>query len=427
MLKVWTNICRFLLAVTFTLSGFLKANDPVGMFYKLQEYLEVFGLSRTLPFGYVQIAGIVLGVIEFTLGIYLFFGINRWRSAVFALLFMSFMTPFTLWLAVADPISDCGCFADAIKLTNWETFAKNVVLLLAAISIVRWKSLIIKLVSARFDWLISLYSIFFISIYSLFSYRGIPVFDFTPYRIGASIREGMEIPEGEKLPVLETVFTYARDGVEKEFTIDNFPKDTLWTFVKSKTVIKERGYEPPIQDFSITLQTDGTDVTEEVLADSSYTFLLVAPYLNYADDSNIDLINEVYDYCMDYGYRFLCVTNSSDKDIANWEENTGAEYPFGIMDDSPLRTMVRSNPGLVLLRSGRVYAKWSCRSLPDEYELCAPLEELPIGRASRKTVRRKIVETVCWFFCPLTLFTLCDVAWHYIRKRRIMRKMRNRN
>ena len=422
MVKVWANICRFLLAVVFIFSGFLKANDPLGMFYKLQEYLEAFGVSRALPFAYIFITGVVLGVIEFTLGIYLFFGIQRRRAAVFTLLLLSFLTPLTLWLAVANPISDCGCFAEAVKLTNWETFLKNVVLLVAAISVVRWKSHISKLVSVRFDWLISLYSIFFISIYSLFSYRGLPVFDFTPYRIGASIKEGMEIPEGEKLPVLETIFTYTRDGVEQEFTIDNFPKDTLWTFVKSKTVIKERGYEPPIQDFSITLQTDGTDITKELLEDDGYTFLLVAPYLAYADDSRIDLINEVYDYSVEHGYRFLCVTNSNDDDIARWQEDTGAEYPFGIMDDTPLRTMVRSNPGLVLIKGGRVYAKWSDKTLPDEYTLNAPLEELPMGRASRKTVRRKIVETVCWFICPLAAFTLCDVVWFRVRKRKIKRE-----
>ena len=420
--KIFANVCRFLLAIVFISSGFIKANDPTGTFYKLQEYFEAFGIGDKLPFYYPFVMAIVLGVIEFALGIHLFFGINRKRASQIALLFMAFMTPLTLWLAIANPISDCGCFGEAITLTNWETFFKNLVFLVAAIFIVKWNKQLVKLVSVRFDWLVALYGVVFIILFSIYTVRLLPIFDFTPYRIGGSIKDAMEIPEGKTPPVYETLFTYEKDGQEKEFTIEDLPTDGSWTFVKSKTVIKEEGYIPPIQDFSITLQSDGTDVTYDVLDDDGYTFLLVAPYLAHADDSNIDLVNEIYDYSVANGYGFLCVTCSSDNDIENWQEYTGAEYPFAIMDETPLKTMVRSNPGLILLRNGKVYGKWSCNNLPDEYELNAPLEELPMGRASRKTVRRKIVETVCWFVCPLALFTICDAVWYTYRRRRIMNK-----
>ena len=148
------------------------------------------------------------------------------------------------------------------------------------------------------DWLVALYGVVFIIIYTLYCIRELPVFDFRPYHIGADIRKGMEIPEGEKPTTYETTFIYAKDGVEKEFTIDNFPSDTTWTFIDSKTRIKEKGYEPPIHDFSIMSQEDGTDLTDMILDDESYTFLLVAPHLRNADDSDIDLINEVYDYSL---------------------------------------------------------------------------------------------------------------------------------
>ena len=152
----------------------------------------------------------------------------------------------------------------------------------------------------------------------------------------------MEIPEGEKPSVLETVFIYAKEGKEQVFTIDNLPGDTTWTFVDSKTIVKEKGYEPPIQDFHIVSQEDGLELTDTILGDDNYTFLLVAPWLERADDSSMDLINEVYDYSVEHGYRFLCLTASGDEAIAAWQENTGAEYPFALADEITLKTMIRS-------------------------------------------------------------------------------------
>lgn len=348
---VWVSICRFLLAGVFIFSGFIKANDPYGTAYKIQDYLEAWGFQHLIPDAFPYLGAMAMGVFEFALGFYMLFGIHRRITPTLMLAVMSFMTPLTLWLAIANPISDCGCFGDAVKLTNWETFWKNIVLLIAAISVFKWrKTGIVKLVSEKVDWLVALYGVVFIIIYTLYCIRELPVFDFRPYHIGADIRKGMEIPEGEKPTTYETTFIYAKDGVEKEFTIDNFPSDTTWTFIDSKTRIKEKGYEPPIHDFSIMSQEDGTDLTDMILDDESYTFLLVAPHLRNADDSDIDLINEVYDYSLEHGYRLLCLTASSDEDIAMWQDNTGAEYPFALTDEITLKTIIRSNPGLVLLK-----------------------------------------------------------------------------
>ncbi len=272
---IWTNACRFLLAVVFTFSGFIKANDPLGTVYKVQDYLEAWGLlslkSGALPY----VLALAVGVFEFALGIYLLFGIRRRLAPFLTLLVMCFMTPLTLWLAISNPISDCGCFGDAVVLTNWETFAKNVVLLIAAVSVFRGSRHLFKLVTDKVDWLVALYSFVFIIFFSTFTFRHLPVFDFRPYHIGSDIREKMEIPEGEKPSVLETVFIYAKEGKEQVFTIDNLPGDTTWTFVDSKTIVKEKGYEPPIQDFHIVSQEDGLELTDTILGDDNYTFLLV--------------------------------------------------------------------------------------------------------------------------------------------------------
>lgn len=411
-LVVGVNVCRFLLAAVFIFSGFVKANDPFGTAYKIQDYLEAWGLLQVVPQFVPYVGSMAMGAFEFTLGVYLLFGIHRKATSTLLLLVMAFMTPLTLWLAIDNPIADCGCFGDAIILTNWETFGKNIVLLLAAITVFRYrKTYIRKLVTEKVDWLIALYTVVFIIVFSIYCVRELPVFDFRPYHIGMNIRQGMEIPEGVKLTTYETTFIYAKDGKEQEFTIDNFPSDSTWTFVEAQTRVKEKGFEPPTHDFHLTSQEDGTDLTEEILNDDNYTFLLISPNLRHADESGMDLFNEVYDYCSEYGYSFLCVTASSDEDIAMWQDNTGAEYPFAIMDEITLKTIIRSNPGLLLLKDGTILNKWSVNNIPDEYQLNAPLDQLPIGRLEPPNTWHKIILVFGWFFGPLIFLTLCDLGW----------------
>ena len=416
---IWTNACRFLLAVVFIFSGFVKAVDPLGTQYKIQDYLEAFGWVALVPAFLPFLASVLQAMVEFCLGIYLLFGIRRRMTTLFVVVIMGVMTPLTLWLALSNPISDCGCFGDAVTLTNWETFGKNVLLLIAAVSVFKWGNRITTLVTKRFDWLVAMYAFLYIWGMTLYCYRELPVFDFRPYHIGTDIRKGMEIPEGAKPTVYETRFILQKNGVEKEFTLDNYP-DSTWTFVDSRTIVKEQGYEPPIHDFSIIRQEDGEDVTDEILTDDKYTFLLVAHRLSQADDSSIDLINELYDYSVEHGYQFYCLTSSPDSDIEDWQERTGAEYPFCLMDDITLKTMIRSNPGLMLLKNGVVINKWSVNSLPDEYMLTDRLEKLPLAQVHEKTFSHKLVLVLAWFVFPLLFFSMVDAIWeHFHRKKKL--------
>ena len=292
ILKVWTNVCRFLLAFAFIFSGFVKAVDPLGSQYKIQDYLEAFGMTSWLPSFFPILAAILLSALEFSVGVCMFFGIRKTVTTTLALLIMVFMTPLTLYLALENPVSDCGCFGDAWVLTNWETFGKNIVLLIAAISTFRWKKLILRFITAKTEWLVSLYTILFVFSLSFYCLAHLPILDFRPYKIGKSIPEGMAMPEGAKPSVYETTFVLEKDGVRKEFTLENYP-DSTWTFVDTRTVLKEKGYEPPIHDFSLVEQATDEDITDDVLTDMNYTFLLVAHRIENADDSNIDLINEI--------------------------------------------------------------------------------------------------------------------------------------
>ena len=416
VIGICTTVCRFILAVVFVFSGFVKAIDPLGTQYKIQDYLTAFGWSDVFPDYFAFCASMLLGVLEFCLGVYMFFGIRRIIAPRAVVLVMSVMTPLTFWIALDNPVSDCGCFGDAIVLSNWATFWKNVVLLAMSIVVLKWRKHISPLVTTRFDWVIALYGFLYVFSMAIYCYRELPVFDFRPYHIGANIRRGMEIPEGEKPSKVETHFILQKDGVEKEFTIDNYP-DSTWTFVDSKLVVVEKGYEPTIHDFEIRRWEDMEDITEQVLSDENYTFLLVAHQLSLADDSAIDLINELYDYSLMHGYAFYCLTASGEEDILRWQENTGAEYPFCIMDDITLKTMIRSNPGLMLLKEGTVIRKWSKNSFPDEYQLNGPLDELPLGVIDYRSFAIRAVQVVAWFVFPLLFCCMADLMWERYRKR----------
>ncbi|MCD8317364.1 MAG: triose-phosphate isomerase [Paraprevotella sp.] len=406
------NVSRLLLAVTFIFSGLVKIVDPRGTQYKFEDYFQAFGWTHWIPDFLPLWSAVILSVFEFCIGIYMFFGIRRHTTCWLYLLFLCVMTPLTLYLALADPISDCGCFGDAVTLTNWETFGKNVFLLVMTVIVLRYRRLMTRFISERNQWMISFYSIIFGFVLAGFCIYYLPVFDFRPYHIGADIPQEMQIPKGAEEPEFVTTFVFEKDGVEKEFTVDDYPKDTAsWHFVNSKTVQVKKGYVPPIHDFSITTWPDGNDITEQVLADRGYTFLLVAPYLEYAEDSNIDRINELYDYCQEHGYAFYCLTSSSDEAIARWQDLTGADYPFGLTDGVTLKTMVRSNPGLILLKGGIVYNKWSCNELPKEEQLNAPLANSDLGRLQVASRTMTTSRVILWFLVPLFLLASADRIW----------------
>lgn len=421
--KVWANACRFLLAALFIFSGFVKAVDPLGFQYKIQDYLEAFGLSSWFPATLPLLIGIVLSAVEFFVGIFLFFGVRKTTASTLALLLMILMTPLTLYLALFNPVSDCGCFGDAWVLTNWQTFWKNLVLLVAAISVFRWRSLLVRFVSLKMEWLVSLYTVLFVFTLSFYCLAKLPILDFRPYKIGKSILEGMTIPDEAKPSVYESIFILEKNGEKKEFTLENYP-DSTWTFIDTRTVLKEKGHEPPIHDFSMTELKTGEDITEKVLTDMGYTFLLVAHRIENADDSNIDLINEIYDYSVEHGYGFYCLTSSPEEQIEQWRDKTGAEYPFCQMDDITLKTMIRSNPGLMLIKNGKILNKWSDEDLPDEYILTDKLENLELGKQKPESDAHTIGYVFLWFAIPLLLVLGVDIL--VVKRLDKKRKKKNR-
>ena len=377
MKKLAVNIARLILAVAFILSGFVKAVDPLGTQYKIQDYLVAMGLGRLIPDFMTLSASVLLSTIEFILGICLLFAIRRRMVSKIVLVLMAAMTLLTLWLALTDPISDCGCFGDALVLTNWQTFWKNIVLLTAAVIVWRYPLLMPRLIGEANQWIVMNYSgVFILLVIAGRSLYTLPQFDFRPYHVGTNLRQGWQrMMEGE---------------------------------------------DSPYAEFFMELTDEGEDITEDVLNREGYTFLLVSPHLEQADDSQLDALNQIYEYSLDNGYPFYCLTASTEKGINHWRNITGAEYPFCNTDDITLKTIIRSNPGLLLLKNGVIIRKWSHNNLPDEQDLTGELETSELGQLPSDTVATKILWILTWFVLPLVLLTLADRLWAWsgwLRKR----------
>lgn len=419
-LTVLVNACRFLLGATFVFSGFVKAIDPIGTQYKLQDYISAVGMGGIVPDIVTLLASVALSALEFSLGVFVLFAIRRHLVSKILVAFMAVMTLITVWIALFNPVKDCGCFGEALRLTNVQTLLKNIVLLAASV-VVAWRPLrMYRFLSRSTQWIAINYTILFVLLLSAHCLYHLPLIDFRPYHIGMNIKKGMEIPAGAPQPEFETTFILQKNGVKKEFTLDNYP-DSSWQFVDSKTVQTKEGYVPPIHDFSIQ-KADGDDITDSVLTAKGYIFLLVSQHLEQADDSNFGDIDLLYEYCQERKIPFYCLTASTKKDIDHWADVTGAEYPFCFTDETTLKTIIRSNPGLLLLKDGTIIRKWSHNDLPSSSSLNAPLSKLSIGAMPSTSLGETIMKVVLLFIIPLIILVFADRTWAWTRYLRRKRK-----
>lgn len=414
--RIGINAARVLLGLALVVSGFVKTVDPIGTQYKLQEYGHALGVTQWLPDGLTLSAAVVLSGGEFVLGVLLLLAIRRRVVSRLTLLFMLFMTAVTVWVALGAPVKDCGCFGDWLPLSPMETLGKNVVLLMAA-ALVAWKPLtMVRFVSRTNQWIAINYTLLFALLTALHCLYHLPLFDFRPYRVGVNIQKGMEIPPGAKQPEFRTTFILKKGGVEREFTLENYP-DSTWTFVDSRTVQVSPGYVPPIHDFSIQTN-EGDDITEQVLSHRGYTFLLIAPHLEQANDSYFGTIDQIYEYAQAHHIPFYCLTASVEEGQRHWQDITGAEYPICLTDETTLKTIIRSNPGLVLLKQGTIVRKWGHNDLPILTDTTPPLEQIAEGQPPKHGDAWTLAQVLLWFVLPLSLLTLADRTWHWSRRLR---------
>lgn len=349
---------RFLFGLVFVFSGFVKAVDPLGMTYKLQDYFTALGGMFYSLSDNALILAIALSAIELFIGFNLVFAIQIRRTAFFGLLFMLVMTPLTLWIALKNPVSDCGCFGDALKISNWETFSKNVVLLALIISVLFTTRPHQKFFILWVEWIAMVIFIGTGIGISAYAYNHLPQIDFLPYKKGVNIAEAMKIPENAPTDKYETTFIYEKNGTQKEFSLENYPKDdSTWVFVDQKTTLVEEGYKPPIHDFTIYNQ-QFEDIVPEIIAYEGYTYLVVMYELNKASDEGAKRVQKLFEKYENTNVRFYVLTASADEDIEAFVQKTNVTFPFYKSDPITLKTIIRANPGLVLIKNGTITGKW---------------------------------------------------------------------
>lgn len=369
-MRLVKNLCRIIVGIVFIYSGFVKGIDPLGSDYKFTDYFNAFGMgwmnATTLFFSFA------LSLVEFLIGIALLFNLWVSRMAWGSLLFMFFFTPLTLVSALTNPVSDCGCFGDATLLTNWQTFWKNIILLLLAIMIFMYRKEYkssLPLVG-QFSFL-ALAGAGMLCL-SVYCYRHLPVLDFRPYAVGKNITEGMRLPEGAEPDQYEVTLKYKnkQTGEVQSFTEENYPwQDTLnWEYESSSERLVKKGYITPIHDLVIEHPTLG-NITEEILEDDNHTILAVAYNLTQSDVQYQPAINRLAEYAQEKGIRFYGLTSSSERDIETYKKRYHVPYEFCTADEIQLKTMIRSNPGVIILREGTILDKWAGKDVPDVKEL----------------------------------------------------------
>ena len=359
-------IARIIFGLVFLFSGFVKAVDPLGTAYKISDYLEAFSLT-SLDFLALP-AALMLIAAEFTIGFNILFNVHLKATTWVASLFMLVMTPVTLYLAISNPISDCGCFGDAIVMTNWQTFYKNVVLCIILAIIALLQNQARPWLSNWGAWIVTLLPILISFGISIYCYNLLPVLDFRPYKKGNNIIEGMQIPEDAPLDKYETTFFYEKDGIEQAFTLDSYPaEDSTWTFVRQESKLIEQGYVPPIHDFSIV--TEDGDITDLILEDAGYTLLVISHKVEKAATKNIKCVKSTIANAKKAGANVIWLTSSYSDEIEEFKTQYGIEDTFGATDDITLKTIVRSNPGLVLIKDATVIEKWHHNALPSKDKL----------------------------------------------------------
>lgn len=369
-MRLVKNLCRIIVGIVFIYSGFVKGIDPLGSDYKFTDYFNAFGMgwmnATTLFFSFA------LSLAEFLIGTALLFNLWVSRMAWGSLLFMAFFTPLTLVLALTNPVSDCGCFGDAMILTNWQTFWKNIILFLLAIMIFVYRKEYKSSLSlmGQFSFL-TLAGAGMLCL-SIYCYRHLPVLDFRPYAVGKNITEGMRLPEGAKPDQYEVTLKYKnkQTGEIRSFTEENYPwQDTLnWEYESSSERLVKKGYITPIHDLVIEHPTLG-NITEEILEDDNHTILAVAYNLNQSDTQYQPAINRLAEYAREKGIRFYGLTSSTERDIEAYKKRNHVPYKFCTADEIQLKTMIRSNPGVIILREGTILDKWAGKDVPDVKEL----------------------------------------------------------
>ena len=353
-MKILVGFSRVFVGVLFIISGFIKLNDPVGFSFKLEEYFSPAVLD--LPFfdPYALAISIVVVIVEVLLGVLLLIGFKP-KFTVWSLLAMIiFFTFLTFYSAYYNKVTDCGCFGDAIKLTPWESFTKDIILLILILILLLGINHIKPLFSKKLNWIVVGVATIISILFCNHVLNHLPVIDFRPYKLGANITEGMTIPEDAPKPIQEFAWKFSVDGEEKVYVTDGGYPDVAGEFIGVETKVIQEGYEPPIHDF--TIEKDGGDFTEVMLSESKLVMVIAYDLAK----SNLDAFKEVKFYtdeALEKGYKVIGMSASGEDESRAVRKEYALNFDFYFTDMTTLKTIVRSNPSILVLEAGTIQQK----------------------------------------------------------------------
>ncbi len=374
--KSITQISRFLVGLLFIFSGLIKANDPLGFGYKLQEYFEVFNFG--FLFDYATATAILICTLEIVLGALLLVGFWGRKVSWGLLLLIIFFAFLTFCSAFFKVVTSCGCFGDAIPLTPWQSFSKDLILLALIIVIfINRNTLRPVITSKKMQNVITLLVILFSLGFGLYTYNYLPVIDFLPYKIGNNIPQLMTIPPGAEQDVYEITYHLKnkKTGETKQMTDKEYLKTEIWkdenweiTGDPENKLIK-KGYDVKIKDLKIS-DSQGTEYTKEIIENPYYSLVIVAYNLDKTNTRAMGDLNAIaINAAENFNIRTVLLTSNSaeDADAFSKENNLATEVFYA--DGIPLKSMVRANPGVLLLKNGTIINKWHYHNVPSYAEL----------------------------------------------------------
>ena len=368
---VW--VCRILVGLLFIFSGLIKINDPLGFSYKLEEYFEVFyiGFLNSMALSFA----ILLCSLEIVLGFALLIGVRAASVAWGLLLLIIFFAFLTFYSAYFKVVQTCGCFGDAIPLTPWQSFSKDLVLLLLIIVLFINRKIINPLFSKNKGDNLLIASIVIAVGIGLYTYNFMPVIDFLPYKVGANILDEMKTPPGAIPDEYEVTYHLKNKKTgetkvmnDKDYLKSNIWKDSNWAVIGDpESVLVKKGFEPKIRDLSIQ-DAQGSDYTKELLSNPFYNLIIVAYDLDHTDKQAIGRLNALAaTLVQNFNTRTVLLTSNSPKYAEAFSKANHLVMEIYYADGVPLKTMVRANPGIFLMKNGTIINKWHYHSMP-KYE-----------------------------------------------------------
>lgn len=362
MLNIRT-FSRIFVGLVFIFSGFVKGVDPLGTAYRIEDYFIAYGTVWAIPFA--LFLSIALSTLEFVLGIALILNLRLKTLSWILLPLMIFFTGLTLYDAIYTPVPDCGCFGDAVKLTNWQTFYKNVVLIVFVYIIFKQRKKFKNPIQFRPQNIFVAIFVIAFACFSFYQYNHLPLIDYRQWKIGNDMTDDSV---GEEKVFL--IYKNKATNEEKEFLSPNYPwNDSVWMseweFVDQRIDISEKA-----QSIDLIINThEGDNVTHEIIENPDYQFLFVAWDIKKASDISFEKINIINQYCEDKGISLLGLSASLTENVEKVKAKHSIDFDFFVADDIALKTMIRANPGLILLKQGKVLNKWHYHDFPDISDL----------------------------------------------------------